>query len=128
MPVSIAPVDRKPRPVVLKFRFKARDQSTILIVDGTLAAKMMIVVGHFEHALARYIPAAQNIFEKRHHIVRPLRSAERKDQYRVVVVLAGHSPTILGRRHRTTARGSPEQADRTPPDRWSGRRRPKRPR
>src|ERR1700686_4633185 len=43
MPVSIPPIDWKPRPIMLKFGFKARDQRPVLIVDGTLAAEMIIV-------------------------------------------------------------------------------------
>ena len=52
--------------------------------------------GYLEHALPRNIPDAQNIFEKRDHIFRLLWASERQNQYRVVVVLAGHSPTIVG--------------------------------
>src|SRR3981189_2423376 len=38
MPVSIAPVDRKPRPIALQFRFEARDSPPLLIVHGCRAA------------------------------------------------------------------------------------------
>src|SRR5579864_4686699 len=123
MPVSIAPVDRQPGTVAGQFRFEARDQSTVLIVDRALAAEMIIVLGHFEHALARNIAAAQNVFEKRDDIVRLLRSSERENQYRVVIVLSGHSPTIVGRTPQVTASDSPERRDCTRPGRLSVRRR-----
>ena len=45
---------------------------------------MVVVLGHFEHPLARHVAAAEHVFQKRHHVVGPVGPAERNDQQRVV--------------------------------------------
>jgi hypothetical protein len=45
---------------------------------------VVVVLGHFQHAFARHVPPAQHIFQKRHDVVRPFRTAERHNQQRVV--------------------------------------------
>ena len=44
-----------------QFLVKGRDELPILIVDRALTAEVVIVLGHFEHALARYVLASQDI-------------------------------------------------------------------
>ena len=48
--------------------FQGRDQLTVLVVDRTLPAKLVIVFCHLQHALSRDILAAKDIFQKRHDI------------------------------------------------------------
>ena len=55
------------------------DQRAILVVNRTAAAELIVVLGDFEQPLARHVASARHIFEKRHYIVRPIRSPERDD-------------------------------------------------
>jgi hypothetical protein len=45
---------------------------------------MLIVFGHFQHALAWHIAAAQDVFQERKHVVRALRPTERYHQHCIV--------------------------------------------
>ena len=45
---------------------------------------MMVVLGHFEHPLARHVAAAEHIFQKRNDIVRAIGTAEGDDENSVV--------------------------------------------
>ena len=85
MPVAIAPIDRQARPMLGQFVLQPRDQSAVMIVDGALAVEVMIVLGDFEQALAGHIPPAQNVFEKRHYVIRLLRPTERQHQHGVII-------------------------------------------
>ncbi len=76
MPVAISPVDRQLRPVLGEFVFERGDQFPRLLVDGALAVEMVVVLGDGQHAFARNISSAQNIFEERNHLVRRFRTAE----------------------------------------------------
>src|ERR1035441_3811487 len=58
-------------------------QSSVPIVDGASAAEVTIVLGHFQHALARHVAPAQNILQKWHHFFGPVGTAERNQQDRV---------------------------------------------
>ena len=52
-----------------QFTFESCDQFASLLVDRALAVEMVVVLGDREHALARNIPSAQNVFEEWNHIV-----------------------------------------------------------
>ena len=67
--------------------------AAILIVDGAAAVEVIIMLGHFQHPLARHIPPAQDVFEKRNHVFVFLRTAEGDDQQGVV---GGHTPILEG--------------------------------
>ena len=73
------------------------DQGAVLGVDRTDPAEMEVVLGHLVEPLARDIPAAGDVLEKGHHIIRTLRTAEGKHQERVVrsglIVESGSGPT-----------------------------------
>ena len=84
MPVAIAPVDRQLRPVLGQFPLQRGDQLPILIVDRALAAEVVVVLGDFEHPLARHVAAAEHVFQKRQHVVRAVGPAEGDDEQRIV--------------------------------------------
>jgi hypothetical protein len=46
--------------------------------------------GDLQQPLARHVPFAQNVFEKGHDIFRPLRSTERNQKQRIVILPAAH--------------------------------------
>src|SRR6185312_10360845 len=56
MPVAVAPINRKSRPVQLQLVLQRRDQSAVLLVDGAAAAEPVIMFGDFEQALAWDVP------------------------------------------------------------------------
>ena len=70
MPVAIAPIDRQLRAVLGQFVLERGDQFPGLLVDGAFTAEMVVVLGDGQHAFARNISAAQDIFEEGDHIVR----------------------------------------------------------
>ncbi len=84
MPVAISPIDRQLRAMLRQLAFQGRNQSAILFIDGTLSAQLVVVLGHFQHALARNVFAPQDVLEKRHHIGGLFRSAEGNHQNGVV--------------------------------------------
>ena len=47
---------------------EAFDDGEVLIVDGTLAAEVMVMLCDHLEALARHAPATSDVFEKRHDI------------------------------------------------------------
>ena len=71
MPVAIAPVDRQLRAVRGQLALERRDQLPVLLVDRADAAEVLVVLGDFEHPLARHVLAAEHVFEKRQHVVGP---------------------------------------------------------
>ena len=79
MPVAIAPVDGQVRAAGGQFGLERGDQFASLIVDGALAAELVVVLGYFEHAFARDVPAAQHIFEERDDVFAALGAAEGDD-------------------------------------------------
>ena len=84
-----------------------------LLVERAFAAELPIVLGHFEHPLARNILAAQDILEEWQHVVRAFGSAECDDQHRVVRLC--HRATLEGAKiHRRagTAPGPRPRASR----------------
>jgi hypothetical protein len=52
------------------------DQLAALIVDGTFAAEMIVMLGNLAQSLGRHIPAARHIFKKRENVFRSLRSSK----------------------------------------------------
>ena len=84
MPVAIAPIDRQFWTVDSEFLLKRRDESAVLIIDWADAAEVLVMLGDFKHSFPRHGLAAENVFEKGHDLVGPLRSAERDDQDGVV--------------------------------------------
>ena len=87
MPVAIAPIDGQVRAVGFQFSAQGGDQRAVLVVDGALAAEAVIILGHLEHALARDVPSAQDVLEKRHHVLRLVGPAEREQQHGIVAGL-----------------------------------------
>ena len=64
--------------MLCEFRGQCGDQFARLLVDGTLAVEMVVVLGDGEHALARDIASAQHVFEERNDIVVTLQVRQRK--------------------------------------------------
>jgi hypothetical protein len=80
VPVAIAPVNWQINVMLRELRAQRVDQRAHLRVQRADAAEVIVVLGHFEHALARHVAAAQHVFQKRHHVFAPLGSAEPDDQ------------------------------------------------
>ncbi len=76
MPVAIAKVDRQMRAAVGEFPRESGYERAVLSVDGSSAVERVVVLGDLQQALARHIPAAQDIFQKWDHVFAALRSAE----------------------------------------------------
>ena len=68
-----------------EFGLERRDQSPILIVDWALAAETVIVLRHLQHALARHVLAAQDVFQEGHYIGGTFGATERCNEYCIVV-------------------------------------------
>ncbi len=64
----------------VKLRPQRRDQGADLGVDRADSAEMLVVLGDFQQALARDVPAPGHIFEERHDIVRLFGTAEADDE------------------------------------------------
>ena len=84
MPIAIAPIHRQRRPVRGQLALDRRNRAPVLLVDRAAAAEMVIVLGHFEQPLAGHVPAAEDVFQKRHHVVGAVGPAERDDEQCVV--------------------------------------------
>src|SRR6516162_4835392 len=82
MPIPVAPVYRQ-RDAFLQLL----DQRAVLVVDGTTAVEMVVMLGHLEQPFARYISAAQHILQKRNDVFMFFGTAEGNYQEGVV---AGH--------------------------------------
>src|SRR5580698_4083424 len=61
MPVAIAPVNGEVRPVARQLAFQPSDKRASLIVNGTLAAEVVIMLGDGQDPLPRNVAAAQNV-------------------------------------------------------------------
>ena len=83
MPVPAAPVDRQRRALIREERPQIRQQRAVLIVDGTFAAEMIVVLSHFQQAFAGYVAAPQDVLEKGDDFLRPVWAAEGHQQYGV---------------------------------------------
>jgi hypothetical protein len=68
-----------------EFVLERGNQLAGLLVDGTLAAEMIIVFGDGEHALAGNVSSAQNIFEEWDYIFGRFGTTEGDYKNRVVV-------------------------------------------
>ena len=61
------------------FPFNRRNQSAVLLVDGALSPKMIIVFRNFKHPFARNISAAEYIFQERQNVLRLIGTTEGHD-------------------------------------------------
>src|SRR5271170_4266026 len=127
MPIAIAPINGKARTVALKLAGEARDQLAILLIDGTPAAEVIIMLRHFEQTFALDIAPAQNVLEERNHLIRLLRSAKRKDQNCIVigyVVIWSNHPSTLSPAAAVEAVGTAMRLPVRPHPNGVGMRRP----
>jgi hypothetical protein len=74
--------------VLSEFLLKRRYQSTILLIEGTHSAKVLVMFRDLQHSFARDRLTAQHIFQKGHDFVGPLRPSE--GNYQDCVVKLGH--------------------------------------
>jgi hypothetical protein len=114
MPVAISPVDRQ-----RDCSLERRHQLTVLVVDGAAAVKVVVVLGYFDHPLARDVSATQHILEKGHYIFWFFRAAEGEHQGGIVGD-NWHEPTILSGAGGRLAK--PPQDDILPHTNEKGRR------
>ena len=84
MPVAIAPVDGQVGTATIEFIPDRCQQGDVLLVDRALAAEVVVVLGHFKHALSRHVASAEDVFQKRNHVVGAVGAAERNEQHGVV--------------------------------------------
>ena len=96
MPVAITPIDGYARATLAQLGIEKRNQLAHLPVDGTDAAKMLIMFGNFEHALMRDISSTQHIFKERNNVGGLFGSAECNQKERVV---CGHSAALANTWH-----------------------------
>ena len=75
MPVAVSPIDGKVQTVLREFFFERRDQFADLLVDGTLAIEVIIMLRDRQQTLVRNIPSAQHIFEKGNDVIAGFRAA-----------------------------------------------------
>src|SRR5206468_5206878 len=100
VPVAITPIDGYARATLAQLGIEKRKQLAHLPVDGTDAAKMVIMFGDCEHALMRDIASTQHIFKKRNDVGGLFGSAECNQKERVV---CGHSAALANTWHLTPA-------------------------
>ena len=86
MPVPIAPVDRASRIPCCRSSGSpaAAIKSRTLLIDRADAAEVVIVLGDFEHPVARDRSSAEDVLQKRDDIVATFRTAEGDKQDSVV--------------------------------------------
>jgi hypothetical protein len=87
VPVAIAPIDGQ-----IDHLFESRDERPIVIVNRAAAAEVIVVFRYFQHPLARDVPSAQDIFEKRDYVFVLLRTPEGDHKQSVI---AGHIPILV---------------------------------
>ena len=97
VPVAVAEVDREVDAVRVELRAERRDQCSILRVDRAHAAEALVVVRNLLEPLARDVPPAGHVLEERHHVVHPLRPAERDDEERVEIRVRESPACAVGR-------------------------------
>ena len=85
VPVPIAPVDGHVRAFCREQISQCGDQRPVLVVDGALAAEVVVVFGDFEHSFARHIASAEDILEKRDHVFRFLRPTKGENEKRIMI-------------------------------------------
>ena len=85
VPVAVAPFDGHVDLVCLQLCFQRGDQFPALIIDGTDASEMVVVLGDFQQSFAGHIPAAKHVFQKGDYVVRAFRATEGNEQNRVVL-------------------------------------------
>src|SRR5579859_1221298 len=95
MPVAVSPIDRQVRAVLSQFHFKSCNELPILVVDRALTAEVVVVFGHFKHALARHVLTAQDILQEWHDFIEAFGTPEGGNQNRVVVHWVTVSPRVL---------------------------------
>ena len=71
--------------MLVKFALQGGNQLAGLLVDGTLAFKMIVMFSDGEHAFARNIFSPKHILEKRNDIFSRFGTTERDNQESVVI-------------------------------------------
>ena len=66
--------------MALQLRPQGGKKGAILLVDGALTAKEMVMLRHRLHPRARDVLSPQDVFQERHHIIGFLRPAKRDQQ------------------------------------------------
>ncbi len=79
MPVAVAPINRQLDAAPREFGLQRGDQRPHLVVQRTLAAEVVVMLGHGEQPLPRHVPSAGDVLQERHDIFTPLRPAETDD-------------------------------------------------
>ena len=77
VPIAIPPINSPGGTVAIQLALEGGNQGPVLGVDRAYAAKVIIMLGHGQHPLARHVLAAQHVFQKRNDVVRLFRAAER---------------------------------------------------
>ena len=98
MPVAVSPIDRQADSMGSQFALQCRDQRTVLVVDGTVAAEFPLVSTTSSRRFAEPL-AAQNISRKGAHR-RAFPAAEEDSEIRVIIALHLFQMLSLGRRCR----------------------------
>ena len=80
MPVAVSPIDGHLDAVILELLLQCGNQLLVLVIDGAASVKVIVMLGHFQHAFARNVFAAQDVLQKWQHIFMLFRPAERDDQ------------------------------------------------
>jgi hypothetical protein len=62
MPIAVAPVDWHTATMFRQFRTESGHEFAVLLVDRTIAAKLVVVFGNFQQTFAGYILAASDVF------------------------------------------------------------------
>ena len=89
VPVPIAPVNGESGAAVSEFLPEGLEQGEILPVDRTASTEVVIVFRHLQHPLPGDIPAAEDVFQERHHVIGAIGAAERNQKNRVVEACHG---------------------------------------
>src|SRR5580704_4470062 len=95
MPISVSPSNRQLDTALVQCGSQGGDQFADLIIQRALSAEMVVVLGDRHESLARNVPAACDVLQKRNHVLAPFRPAESDDQNGVVLSrqTIAHVPT-----------------------------------
>src|SRR5437867_3563877 len=93
MPVAHPHIDRQRMALVRKTRAQPFGLTPGQLRDRRNAAEVLVVAGHFLHAMRRHPSPAEYVGEKGPDVVEALRAAERHDEDRVEHLHSGYRST-----------------------------------
>src|SRR5215469_18956170 len=84
MPIAVSPIDGQLWTMLAEFLLEGGNQFSRLLVDGTLALEVVVVLSHRQQALAGDVSSPQHVFEEWNDVFAGFRTAKRDNENRIV--------------------------------------------